>query len=240
MTRVLFLDESGDHSLKVIDPAYPVFVLGGVLVDLRYAVGPLDTAVRRFKLDLFDRDDLILRTADIVRARNGFEALKEAVFRAEFRSAMNTLMRDLDYKVIACVIRKDEHRDRYGHWAADPYVYGLEVAAERLCYEGGGWIVAEERGPVLNTRLLAAWAHVQETGTSFVRPDELKRKIMGLALRAKRRNISGLQVADLVVSPIGRHVAGLTDREDWTIVESKFRCKSPGVYDGYGLVELPR
>jgi hypothetical protein len=28
----LFLDESGDHSLTHIDPGYPVFVLGGILV----------------------------------------------------------------------------------------------------------------------------------------------------------------------------------------------------------------
>ena len=30
--KVLFLDESGDHNLAVIDPQYPLFVLGGVIV----------------------------------------------------------------------------------------------------------------------------------------------------------------------------------------------------------------
>ena len=29
--KVLFLDESGDHNLSVIDPSYPIFVLGGVI-----------------------------------------------------------------------------------------------------------------------------------------------------------------------------------------------------------------
>ncbi len=28
----LFLDESGDHGLKNVDPGYPVFVLCGVLI----------------------------------------------------------------------------------------------------------------------------------------------------------------------------------------------------------------
>ncbi|WP_243094804.1 DUF3800 domain-containing protein [Thermus thalpophilus] len=28
-----FLDESGDHVLKKVDPQYPVFVLAGVLVE---------------------------------------------------------------------------------------------------------------------------------------------------------------------------------------------------------------
>jgi hypothetical protein len=31
--KLLFLDESGDH----IDPQYPLFVLGGVIVDKDYA-----------------------------------------------------------------------------------------------------------------------------------------------------------------------------------------------------------
>lgn len=35
--KVLFLDESGDHNLTVIDPLYPVFVLGGVIMDRDYA-----------------------------------------------------------------------------------------------------------------------------------------------------------------------------------------------------------
>ncbi len=37
--KVLFLDESGDHNLSVIDPQYPMFVLGGVIVDKAYAEG---------------------------------------------------------------------------------------------------------------------------------------------------------------------------------------------------------
>ena len=35
--RTLNLDESGDANLEQIDPAYPVFVLGGVILDDDYA-----------------------------------------------------------------------------------------------------------------------------------------------------------------------------------------------------------
>jgi hypothetical protein len=31
--KVMFLDESGDHNLTVIDPQYPIFVLGGIIAD---------------------------------------------------------------------------------------------------------------------------------------------------------------------------------------------------------------
>lgn len=127
--KVMFLDESGDHNLSVIDPQYPLFVLGGVIVDKEYAEGKLDREVRQFKRDLFGRDDIILHTADLTRNRNGFEWMKEQAF---------------------------------------------------------------------------------------------------------------LQLADLVVSPIGRFVLGKLMQQDFKIIESKFRRNRRGDYRGAGLVVLPK
>lgn len=31
--KILFLDESGDHNLLVVDKDYPIFVLGGCIMD---------------------------------------------------------------------------------------------------------------------------------------------------------------------------------------------------------------
>ena len=95
--KVMYLDESGDHSLTVIDPSYPVFVLGGIIVDDEYATGPMADSIRQFKWDVFRRDDLILHTADIVRNKNGFEQLKETPFRDRFYHALNELMQTLEY-----------------------------------------------------------------------------------------------------------------------------------------------
>ncbi len=39
--KYLFLDESGEHNLTKIDMQYPVFVLGGIVVDSEY-LGKLD------------------------------------------------------------------------------------------------------------------------------------------------------------------------------------------------------
>ena len=43
-----------------------------------------------------------------------------------------------------------------------------------------------------------------------------------------------------VVTPIGRHVLGKPDREDYAIVESKIRRAPSGRIDGYGLMVLPK
>jgi hypothetical protein len=41
---------------------------------------------------------------------------------------------------------------------------------------------------------------------------EITQRIVGLNLRAKSENIAGLQLADLAVNPIGRHVLGAPDK----------------------------
>jgi Protein of unknown function (DUF3800) len=108
--KVLFLDESGDHNLSVIDERYPMFVLGGIIVDKDYAEGELTREVNAFKMALFGRTDIVLHTADITRNRNDFKPMKDAAFRARFYAALNHLMRRLQYSVVACAIRKGEHQ----------------------------------------------------------------------------------------------------------------------------------
>jgi hypothetical protein len=242
--KVMFLDESGNHGLIKIDPLYPVFILGGVIVDREYAEGELADRVRRFKLDLFGRDDLILHTADITRNTNGFERLKEPAFRERFYRGINTLMQDLEYKVVACVIKKDAHLAQYGLGAIDPYMLSLDILVERFCFEldfadTSGVIVAEKRGPLLDRELDIAWLNLKIRGTGYVQAQQIEDRIDALVSRHKRENIAGLQLADLVVSPIGRHVIGKPDHDDWKIIKSKLRRRG-GRYRGAGLVVLPK
>lgn len=243
--KLLFIDESGDHNLSIIDPQYPMFLLGGVIVDSHYLESVLQAAVDRFKIELFGRTDIVLHTADIVRNRNGFENLKDRPFRDHFRGKLNELIRSLDFSVVACAIRKDQHLGRYGVAALDPYLLSLDILVERFCRDvgansNGGLIVAEKRNPTLDRELDLAWLNLKIQGTRYLQARDVEDRIVGLNLRAKKENIAGLQLADLVLSPIGRHLLGKADKEDWTIVESKFRRSRNGKVEGYGLVVLPK
>ena len=242
--KVLFLDESGDHNLSVIDPQYPLFVLGGVIVEQDYAEGELAERLDRFKQDLFGHTDIVLHTADIVRNRNGFERMKEPAFRECFYGALNVLMKDLSYSAVACAIRKDEHLARYGVAALDPYMLSLDILVERFCFEigrsGTGVIVAETRDPTLDRELDIAWLNLKVQGTRYVQAKDVASRIVGLNLRAKADNVAGLQLADLVVSPIGRHVLGKPEKEDFRVVRQKLRTNRAGEYRGFGLVVLPK
>jgi Protein of unknown function (DUF3800) len=242
--KVLFLDESGDHNLSVIDPQYPLFVLGGVIMDQSYAEGALTNELNAFMQALFGRTDIILHTADIARNRNGFEGLKNSAFRNRFYDALNALMRRLQYSVVACVIRKDEHLGRYGVAALDPYLLSLHVLVERFCFDigavsAGGVIIAESRDATLDREMDLAWLNLKIQGSKYLQASSINDRIVGLNLRPKSNNMAGLQLADLVVSPIGRHVMGKRDKEDWVIVNEKFRRSRNGRVEGYGLVVLP-
>jgi len=77
-------------------------------------------------------------------------------------------------------------------------------------------------------------------GTRYVRGSHIERRIRGLQLRDKKDNLAGLQLADLIVSPIGRFVLGKKTHEDFRIVETKLRRNPKGEYRGRGLVVLPK
>lgn len=243
--KVLFLDESGDHSLTKIDPQYPVFVLGGIIAERAYAEGEMTAQVNAFKRELFGREDIILHTADITRNKNGFERMKEPAFRQQFYNRLNDLMKSLDYKVVACAIKKDIHLARYGLGAVDPYMYSLEVLVERFCFEighnyRGGLIAAEKRSPTLDHQLDIAWLNLKISGSTYLKASQIEYRVADLVSRPKSDNIAGLQLADLVATPIGRFVMGKPTREDFAVIESKFRCRWDGDYAGYGLVILPK
>lgn len=46
---VLFLDESGDHSLSKIDPQYPMFVLAGCVFEMGYYEDVVVPEINSFK-----------------------------------------------------------------------------------------------------------------------------------------------------------------------------------------------
>lgn len=240
----MFLDESGNHALTTVDVQYPVFVLGGIIMQLDYAEQVVEPRIRRFKDDLFGRDDICLHTADIVRNKNGFERLMEPAFRQRFYDELNNLMRELDYTVVACAIKKDAHLARYGMAAVDPYLLSLDILVERFCFEignipNGGVIYAEKRSPVLDRELDIAWLNLRVQGTESIQASTVNGRITNLHTVSKEANVAGLQLADLVVSPIGRFVLGKPTKEDWTTIESKFRRRG-GSFLGAGLVVLPR
>lgn len=241
--KFLFLDESGDHNLVKIDIQYPMFILGGVIIDEEY-LPILNKKVNDFKLELFGNKDIILHTADITRNKNGFEKLKQKEFRENFYSKLNILMNELQYSIVACAIKKDEHIEKYGDSAIDPYLLSLNVIVEKFCLylrhnNELGSIIAEKRDRTLDHELELSWLNLKIRGTKHLKGSEIEDKIESLKLEHKHLNTNALQIADLVVSPIGRYVLGKNLKKDFEIIKSKFLQLSIH-QEEFGLIILPK
>ena len=179
-----------------------------------------------------------------VKSKNGYEQVKNAGFRHQFFNAMNQMMSDLVYKIVAVAIRKKEHKEKYGLGALDPYLLSLESLVERFVFEceesnKQGIIVAESRNSILDNELELAFLNLKIMGTKYIKAKQIKDRIKQFTIRGKKENISGLQIADLVASPIGRFLLKKNIKPDFEIIKNKFRKGTSGKFGGYGLVVLP-
>jgi len=239
-----FLEESGDHILSGGDPNYPVFVLAGVVVEEDYYASVIQPEMEELKQKLFGRTDLVLHTADITRNRNGFEGLKDPGFRARFFQELNAAMRRWDYTVLSVIVDKRRLVEVYESSAWDPYDLSVGFLVERLVFlseerKARAKIIVESRNASLDRRLEGTWEGLLEKGTYYVRAQRLRGRVEGLVFKKKGDNEAGLQLADLVASPIGRQYLGKPAKEDWEIVAEKLR-RGPNGYSGYGLVVFPK
>jgi len=245
MAKILFLDESGDHNLTAIDPQHPIFVLGGVIADKEYALGEMTDKVNSFKKDIFGTSDIILHTADFTRQKNGFEKMKDRDFCENFYKKLNQLISELDIKIISCAIKKEQHMDKYGMDAIDPYHLSLNVLVERFCFEleensSKGQIIAEARDATLDRQLDLAWLNLKVSGTHFKQAVDVDNNISSLTLKRKEDNFAGLEIADAIVTPIARRILNRKSRIDLEIIKQKMRKDHLGEVKGYGLVVLPK
>jgi hypothetical protein len=242
---ILYLDESGDHDLINIDPEYPIFTLAGCIIESSHHECVLAPQLTKLKKDLFKTDKLVLHFLDYTRNKNGFEAMINKDFREKFYKRLNQVIKDTDFRLVACIIDKNKHRLHYKN-AMDPYLLSLEIVLERfimfLNSKGEqGMVIAESRGTQLDNQLNLAFLDLKIRGTRYLKPVEVINAIADFKIRKKEENIAGLQLVDTVISPIGRRYLNKTNYYlDYETIKEKFHKHSCGKYSGYGLVIFPR
>lgn len=84
---------------------------------------------------MFSSKHIILHTADIARNRGSFVSLKDSQKRQSFYDQLNQLIKELPFKVVACIIDKQRHKEKYSDAALDPYQLSLIVLVERFVHE---------------------------------------------------------------------------------------------------------
>lgn len=212
MTRIVYLDETGDHSLEKEDPTFPVFALVMMVCDQAAYENNLVPRVNRLKFDYFGHECVILHSRDIRKAQGDFDFLTDPSQRQPFYERINEIMSQPGYDLIAAVIRKQEHKAKYGRHATNPYDFALTLGMERLLplLENKGqkevYLIAEARGKREDDELRLSFLNIVTYGTDFVSLERFRKIKFHLRFKPKAMNVVGTQLADLAAYPIARYV----------------------------------
>lgn len=205
---IVFADESGDHGMVRINPDYPLFVLSCCVILKREYVERVCPELQRFKLRWWSHDAVVLHSSQIKRHEPPFAFLASVDKRQRFMEDLSGVLRAAPFVLFSVVIDKVRLRDRYGV-TAEPYTlalaYSVELIASFLRERGQGQrgttLLIEKRGKLEDAHLTAAFGRICEatngTGTHTN---------LSIELIDKKANLAGLQLADLVGTPVGRHV----------------------------------
>lgn len=239
---IVFVDESGDHGLLTLDPSYPVFVLALCLFAKEDYASVTAPAVMRLKFKHFGHDHVILHEHEIRKAKGDFRFLTNAGLRLRFYEDLNALVDDARFTLVASAIHKARllalrsTPDNPYHVALD---FGLEQIFLHLqglgCRSGVTHMVFEKRGAREDAELEAAFRRVCNGG------NVLRRRFpFEIIMADKKCNSAGLQLADLVARPVGRHILDRAQpNRAYDILARKFRRAPDGSAQGCGLKVFP-
>lgn len=211
MKYYLFVDESGDHGLKVVDADFPVFVLCGIVFsEEHYEV--FRKRINELKYKLWNSIDVIFHSRDIRKCEKEFQILFDLEKKKLFYEELNNIIAESEYKIISSVIRKDEYIEKYGR-LGNVYSISISFLIERTIFYLDSKnkpieleIIVEKRGKNEDEELLRHYNEVYSIGTGYVKPERIKSYNTKFKFMSKKQNINGLQLSDLVAYPIARHI----------------------------------
>ncbi|TIQ35976.1 MAG: DUF3800 domain-containing protein [Mesorhizobium sp.] len=213
---IIYVDESGDHSLTSIDENFPVFCLAFCIFKKSDYMEKAVPAMQALKFKWFGHDIIVLHESDIVKRRNAFHFLQYDRLRTEFMQDLNAVMAAMPMAVCGAVIRKDRLKSKYSS-PENPYQLALLFCMEKAHTHLERWrqhearchIICESRSPKtagfgkedaaleLEFRRIVAGDHYLQG------PKELSAMpCFDIVFASKQANSTGLQIADLIARPI--------------------------------------
>jgi hypothetical protein len=241
---IVYVDESGDHGLSSIDPNYPVFVLAFCLFEKSAYAEQVTTQITNFKFEYFGHDQVVLHERDIRKQKGSFRILFDEDMRKAFMQDLSEIVEDAPFTLVASAIDKRDLKNRYAD-PDNPYHLALAFGLERLyldltrgegCEDGSLHVVFEERGKREDENLELEFRRVVDADNNRLET----RLPFNVVFSDKESNSAGLQLADLVARPIGRHLLKPQQpNRAYEIIEEKFRRSPRGEIDDWGLKVFP-
>ena len=238
---IIYVDESGDHSLESINPEYPLFVLSFCIFRKDAYASTMTPAVRKLKFETFGHDMVVLHEIDIRKKKGAFAKLgKEA--REAFLNRLTDIIQVEDFKLVAVVIDKNKLKARYAN-PGHPYHLAMEFGLERIYRylksmgQDGRLthLVCEARGAREDAELELEFRRIRDGSNYFHQPLPFE-----LMIADKKTNSEGMQLADLTARPIGLFVLRPDQKNRaLDVLEEKFCRGETGRKEGVGLKIFP-
>jgi hypothetical protein len=203
---VVYVDESGDHSLESVNPRFPVFVLAFCLFQKSHYANIVTPAVRMLKFDTFGHDMVVFHEYEIRKKRGYFQFLSKEP-REKFMEELSGIIAKSDFTLIPVVIDKHALKESK-QIPSDIYHLAMKLGLEQLHHvlksfgqNGITHVVFEARGRKEDAELELEFRRICDRDNSFGVPLPFK-----IVVADKKTNSEGLQFADMVARPVGLSV----------------------------------
>lgn len=208
----LYVDEVGDTGLKRVSHLDHRFLsLTGVIAESNYVRRRIHPELEAIKVRYFDShpdEPVVLHRREMVNGRRPFQTLADTETRAAFYADLLDLISVWDYRIITACLDKQAFVAAGLKSNSDPYQYCLGI----LVSEFGDWlyqcdakgdVMIEARGDREDKELKRYFRTLYHDGVAPVADRKLQNVLTSrdVKISPKERNVSGLQVADLLALP---------------------------------------
>lgn len=243
---VVYVDESGDHSLKSIDEKYPIFVLAFCVFHKRHYSEEVISSLEKLKFNYFGHDQVILHEHEIRKEKGAFNIFRSREHKLQFISDLSAIIDHSNFILISCVV--DKRQLTASLQSQNPYHIAMrhclemlyELMREKEQEQATTHIVFESRGQKEDKDLELEFHRV------CAGENKNNQKLPFVMLFSDKKAMSsGLQLADLVARPIGLHVLRPEqNNQAYNILTKKFFCSGGREqlgkdFKGLGLKIIP-
>ena len=200
---IVYVDESGDHSLTSIDKDYPVFVLAFTIFHKDTYVKDIVPKFQNFKFKHFGHDIIVLHENEIRRRKNNFKFLFDKSVEDSFILELSQIIDSSDFTVISCVIDKNK-LTKSTIENENPYHIALEFCLNKLDN-----FLVENSQDYIKTHIVVEARGKREDSElelEFRRLCDDKNYNFDIVIADKKTNSVGLQLSDMIARPIGKSV----------------------------------
>lgn len=199
---IIYVDESGDHSLECINPRYPLFVLVFCVFHKDHYIQKVIPDLSRLKISTFGHDQIIFHEQEIRKKTGCFSKLNLDV-RETLMGDLSNLMREIDFSLIPIVIDKRTLK-KLGPDPTHVYHLAMLLGLEKI-YR---FLSSHNQSECLTHIIFEARGRCEDLALEFrricARHNSFQQDLpFEIIISDKKTNSAGLQIADLAARPIG-------------------------------------